>query len=602
MHKLSFLWLQRLSQVYFAFQPVVNSFTGQTYGFEALLRGHEAAGFTTIQAFFDAAASEGVLYSLDMSLREKALQAFLKIGAPETVHLFYNLDNRLLEMPDYSPGNTVELLGRYGFPTERMCFEVSERFPVAITPGQSGIPVLNSYREQHFNIALDDYGSGYAGLQLLYQAAPSIIKIDRFFITDIQTDARKKLFVEKLVETAHIMGVSVIAEGVETAREFSVCREIGCDFVQGFFIQRPQADPALLCSEYRERLLEAGSELRQASSRTRMLLARELDIMRTIPVDTPVHQALAIFRDFPGYRFAPVVNRLNEVMGILHEQDVKNYVYSPFGLSLLQNKSCSLFLTDLVRKTALVDINSRMNKVLDVFAAAPDSEVLVVTENGCYAGVLHSRSLIRILHETKLEEARDQNPLTKLPGNVLIQEYLSECVQDDTEDYLLVYFDFDNFKPFNDLYGFRQGDRVIKLFAELLQKSWRLSNAFIGHIGGDDFVVGIRKEVGDWPVLLAKLEGSMREFAGDVQAFYPVQTRADGYVMAKDRNGRMKKFSLLTVSAGVVGIRHDWKDRNPDLISIKLAELKKKAKLCSNHIAFQTFPVEVGKYEHPDRI
>jgi hypothetical protein len=97
---------------------------------------------------------------------------------------------------------------------------------------------------------LDDFGTGYSGLKTLYYLDPQYIKIDRFFITDILKDKKKKLFISNIINIAHQSGIKVLAEGVETLDELNVCRDIGCDLAQGYYIQKPVKSIGSLQFEY----------------------------------------------------------------------------------------------------------------------------------------------------------------------------------------------------------------------------------------------------------------------------------------------------------------------------------------------------------------
>ena len=230
-------WSRVLQAVDYAFQPIVDVHTGFCTGFEALLRKHDLAGFDGIGELLDAAWKEGVLYGLDLGLREKALRAFSRFAPTCPTILFFNLDNRIIETPDCSPGNTIRLLEELGLPRERLCFEVSERHRFR----SFGLmrEVLLHYQRQGFRIAIDDYGSGYAGMELLYYCEPDFIKISRFLIEKLNQDQKKRLLVSHLTRLAHKLGISVVGEGVETEPELVACRELGCDSVQGFFVQEP---------------------------------------------------------------------------------------------------------------------------------------------------------------------------------------------------------------------------------------------------------------------------------------------------------------------------------------------------------------------------
>jgi len=108
----------------YAFQPIVNIHTGVVYGFEALLRGQEGMGLSSIQNFFDHAWQLGVLHQADLALRQKALLAFSNIPAAQDKKLFFNLDGRCFESPDYSPEQTQIMMKELAFPASTLCLDV----------------------------------------------------------------------------------------------------------------------------------------------------------------------------------------------------------------------------------------------------------------------------------------------------------------------------------------------------------------------------------------------------------------------------------------------------------------------------------------------
>lgn len=242
-------WLKIISKIDFAFQPIICIETGIVLGYEALLRDYEKAGFKCIDDFFNLSYKEKVLFSVDVELRKKALKKIKSVYERNNkIIIFFNLDNRIIEMDDYKTGLTSDILSELRLPKNFITFEVSEKYEF-----ESFIKaktVLNLYIEQGFNVALDDFGTGYSGLKMLYNLNPKYIKIDRFFISDIVNDRRKRLYVTNIVNIAHQSNIQVIAEGIETLDEFLVCEEVGCDFVQGYFIQKPTTEIAKLKKNY----------------------------------------------------------------------------------------------------------------------------------------------------------------------------------------------------------------------------------------------------------------------------------------------------------------------------------------------------------------
>lgn len=217
----------------FAYQPIIDLKSGKTFAFEALLRN-----CNNIDEFFDNAYNNKTLFGIDIELRKKAISKLLPFFEEHSdVFLFYNLDNRILEMEDYKFGFTNTMLNCFGLDKQFVTFEVSEKHQFSSM--KYAEEVLNSYKNQGFSIAIDDFGTGYSGLKMLYHLSPDFIKIDRFFIADIVNDKKKKLFVASVINIAQQINIKVIAEGIETYDEYIACVEIGCDYGQGYFIQKP---------------------------------------------------------------------------------------------------------------------------------------------------------------------------------------------------------------------------------------------------------------------------------------------------------------------------------------------------------------------------
>jgi len=147
------------------------------------------------------------------------------------------------------------------------------------------------------------------------------------------------------------------------------------------------------------------------------------------------------------------------------------------------------------------------------------------------------------------KQVLDTNPLSKLPGNPSIQARIERVLQSGKK-FAVLYIDLNNFKAYNDIYGFEAGDRVIKTTANILVKTvlpGENSENFIGHIGGDDFIVITDFE--DAEPLAKKIINAFNEIS---PSFYNKEDREKGYIIATDRQGNIKKFSLLSISIGIV--------------------------------------------------
>lgn len=176
----------------FAFQPIVNTYTGKIFAVEALIRNVEELEFESIFHFFDTLAEKKILYKVDMLLRKKAIKKYRKINI-NNLKLFYNIDNRFFTMPDFKFGETAELLQKYELSNDSICFEITEHS--SLDKDQEIKHIINTYKSKNYNIALDDFGTGISGLHLLYLSDTNFIKIDKFFIENIHKDAKKDCFV-----------------------------------------------------------------------------------------------------------------------------------------------------------------------------------------------------------------------------------------------------------------------------------------------------------------------------------------------------------------------------------------------------------------------
>lgn len=564
-----------------AMQPVVATRSGVIQAYEALLRGFEGHGFDTPPTLLDAAFLDGVLPEIEAAAWRAATRRFATLAEAERLLLFLNIDGRSLYHPERIIAGLQEALQLSGVPGASVVLEVSERQPVHAEP--AALAGLKALRPLVGRIALDDYGMGWSGLPLVHAIRPDYIKIDQFFVHGASGDGQKRLFLSHIVNLAHLLGVQVVAEGIETARDYQFCREAGCDYVQGWFIREPFVGPEL---PLREDALASfiAPERRMDHPSDHPLVQAETDAsLLPLSVRASLPEVFERFRREQSTTFFPVVDEHNAPLGIIREQTLKAYAYSPFGKELLANKAYGRRLSSFLSSCPIADVNTPVEKILEMFSAEADSEGILMVEAGRYVGFLSARSLLRILNEKNLATARDQNPLTRLPGNRVINEYLSLLMAESDQSSVVAYIDFDNFKPFNDSFGFRQGDRAITLFATILGRDLPREGTFIGHIGGDDFFAGFRGMPTE--TALAHIRHLIDRFRDDVESFYDEADRKNGWTLGRDREGVERRIPLLSASAAVVKIEGDHGAYGPDDLSGLIAELKKKAKAAPDRMA-----------------
>ncbi len=566
-----------------AFQPIVNNQSGHIYGYEALMRGQKNLGFDTISQVLEHARENKIADKLYLMLLEKSLMKLKSLNNCQTYKLFYNLDGRALEQNPNLHEETYKLLKKYHIAPQSLILEFSETFNY--TSAAYFSKMVANHRKYGINFAIDDFGRGYSELQLIYDFRPEIIKIDRYFVSGMVTDNRKRLFVSNIINLAHVLGIRVVVEGVETVEEYELSWQLGGDLIQGFFVARPSLSPA----DYGEGFKNIHTLVKHQAKtikETNNIVDERIEKFKTLGINSSLDEVFEAFRYSKNQTVFPILSEQGEPKGIILEREMKEYTYSPYGRDLLKNTNFSKGLSEFIRKCPILDRNATTEEILGVSTYDEGSKGIIITENDKYYGFLSSRALLSITNDKRLNAALDKNPLSKLPGNITISEHIETCLQSGTDSHHICYLDFDNFKPFNDNYGFKEGDRTIMMFAELLRETFSNRCDLIGHIGGDDFFLSLKNH--DPDELLHTLTELRNSFARNAESLYNYRDRTQGYIFAKDRSGTPKKFPLLSVSIGVLKVSSDNQDFSDyDSLIRHVTVLKKKAKSSISGIYFQ---------------
>ncbi|MEM8700614.1 MAG: EAL domain-containing protein [Pseudomonadota bacterium] len=557
-------------QVDFLLQPIADIGTGVVYGYDAQPQIADRTIVGTYEDLIEIAFKQGFLTELNTLLLEKVLASFKELRIAQGTKLFFKLDGRDLGQQQH-PGSTfASKVTAAGLQTHQICLAFSKPYRQTVDDGVE--LAADDLRDAGFMIALAEFGQASSELRMLHDLSPDYVKIDRFFLANVDSDPRRKLFVTTVANLAHVLGARVIAGGAETEREFKACRDIGCDLVQGAFVAGPIARPASLKLFYDHlRRPEAGLNHRSEQDRIRT----ELIQLPTINLHASMGELLDMVVHNQEGNAIPVVDDNQEPRGFVHERDLKKYLYSGAHSDEKPQLDLDAAIRPFVRACPIADINSNADMLLVTFASSINSDGIILTENFHYAGFLSATSLLKIIHEKRLQEAQDQNPLSRLPGNSAVTRYIAEAARKGTHERHLCYLDFDNFKPFNDTYGYKQGDRAIILFSELLQRHVSGTGTFHGHVGGDDFFAGFQQM--DQTDVAALMLALKRAFRDDVESFYEPAHREQGFMEAQDRFGTTRQFPLLQCSISILSLSRGL-TMHPDALNNEISNLKLAAK------------------------
>lgn len=372
------------------FQPIVSLKNGEFIGYEALTRGPKESPLHFPDRLFGCAKRLNKIWELDLLCRITAIEKAKAIVGDK--YLFINIDPDIIKDAEFKKGFTKEYLRSHGISPKHIIFEITEH--TAISDYKGFKEVIDNYRTQGYRIAIDDVGDGYSGLRMLSETRPNFIKIDMELIRNIDKDMLKRELLKCIQKFAESTNIKIIAEGIESYDELKTLIDIGVEFGQGYFVQRPspefiEINPAvrdfiISINNTKKMIVKAGSELRVG------------EICR---LDTPInimekcHKVNEIFNRNGNLHGIAVVDD-NKAVGIImrgkfysranEEGNSVNFYNSAINEVMDNNPliaNAEELLTDICRRA----ISRDEEKVYDY---------IIVKEKECYRGVMPFAGLL----------------------------------------------------------------------------------------------------------------------------------------------------------------------------------------------------------------
>jgi len=593
-------------EFYLCYQPKMDINGTDIIGMEALVRwqrpGH---GIVPPDKFISIAEENGLIVRLGTYVLQEACRqnrAWQDAGLPK-LRVSVNLSARQLRDKAFVP-LVVQILAETGLDPQYLELELTES--ALMGDGSDTVCKLLRLKELGISLSVDDFGTGYSSLSYLKHLPIDTIKIDRSFVRDIVNDPDDAAIVDAIVAMAHSLKLNVIAEGVETVEQLEFLRQRKCQQAQGYYFARPLDPPQF------EAFIAHGMSVGDMSVSTPDLSPRTINLGTlscvgesvrpdtgnnspdaaisnaeyigdiSIPV-TPANPSdnlaavLKRFQNDPALLVLPVVDGCR-VVGIINRATfLEEHVIGMNGFAFHINHSKKMRdlmapatlgfeSTVSIRDAAQVIQSQKMDVRVDN---------IYVTRSGIYHGVVDVNRFISAITDINLTLAKGANPLTGLPGNESIQREINERLQTG-EGFDIAYVDIDNFKPFNDYYGFQRGDVVIKAIGEIISAvaggADEQFSCFCGHIGGDDFIIITGAHHAEYisSLVIKALDEHLPLFHGE-------KDFSAGCYSAVNRKGEQETFGLLSISIGIVNTRLTPVTSYAQLASIS-TEVKKAAK------------------------
>lgn len=516
------------------FQPIFDIENEVIVGYEALTRGPNNTTLYSPDVLFQIAEQYHLLSELDLLCRANAISQFVKLKL--TGKLFINICLNVMLNKDHPHGETIKLVEQSGLSPHQVVIEISEKSP--FPSNDILLKALNKYRQFGFDIAIDDLGAGYSGLKQWSYLRPDIVKIDRYFIDQCDQDVMKREFLKILFELGRISNAHVIAEGIETKEEFELLRELGMIYSQGFFLAKPSEIPL---RTYPKLDICSYSEIESRLGTIATLVTSAL----TIKSNQSVNDAYDIFTQNFHIHALPVLDG-RKPLGMIYRNELMQSYSDIYGRALFAKK---MAIDIMFSNPMIIEHTMPLEQVSALLTARENSEFThpsIIIENGHYLGVVSPRDLLRSITDSKLEKARYANPLTGLPGNVVIEKEIDYMLKKQ-KNFHIAYLDLNHFKPFNDIYGYAKGDLLLKALANCIMINTNNKHCFVGHIGGDDFIIMFKSD--DMEAICQKI---LDDFAKQSLVFISKEhQRQQGY-RALDRRGNEVFHPLISLAIGVI--------------------------------------------------
>lgn len=385
------------------FQPIYATNNSEVYGYEALIRGPSDSPLHNPEALFDAAIEYNLLSELELVCRKKSIARFVELGLAGL--LFINVNPMVFLQSDHPQGKTLSYLKEHKLKPEQIVIELSEKYP--IDDPEILQNALIYYRDLGFKIAVDDLGSGYAGLKLWSEVKPDFVKIDRYFIDQCDKDPIKREFIKSIFNLGQSINAKVIAEGIETEEEFWLLDELGISIYQGFLFARPMLFPSAAVSA----VIQNRDRLANLAINNESLLSQLLQIIIPVNFDQTTKTVRDYLQQHPELDSIPVVKE-DKPVGMILREHILSLFSTPDRKALHENKPIH---ENMINSPVIVEAKTSLDEVAQWVTCGDDEKLLwhfIITDKGRYLGIGSVRDLLRQLIQP---HSRSANAITRFP-------------------------------------------------------------------------------------------------------------------------------------------------------------------------------------------
>jgi EAL domain-containing protein (putative c-di-GMP-specific phosphodiesterase class I)/GGDEF domain-containing protein len=509
--------LIRARAVRVVFQPIVDLNDGMVIAYEALCRPAPESGIPNADALYSAAEACGLIWELETVTRAMSVEAAR--NWPRDVRLFLNVTPAVFSDDRFVATLRSDLAAATGLSPDRVVLELTERSDTVF----SG-PLLEQIRlarEAGFEIAIDDAGAGASGLNRMMLVRPGWIKLDRQIVAGLDRDSFKQNLVRFFVHFARMSGVSIVAEGVETAAELACLMGLGVRHAQGYYLARPgpraETMDAQTISDIRERWAAVDAAIPAVPHELPMV--RLLRPVLVADARTRLADAAAGLST-QSAQAGVVVTEGRRLAGWADRSSVASAAAGdPEGAVLGASRPVVCALAP----------ESTVNEALQLVCAREDHDLtqpLVIASGPDILGVVPMRDLLRAAATDARPTSALRAPVTGLPSRVRADQHLEDLIARGADPAAraapafhadAAFIDVRRFADYNAIYGYEMGDRLIRVLGERIAAVVGRAgpDVFLAHLGDDRFLLTARADA---------LEPRLRELMADFERLSPSLT------------------------------------------------------------------------------
>lgn len=424
--------------IYPVFQPIISLKTGNILGYEALTRvdypnetnkassklSNGEKPLSQIEVLFQSAEYHNCIWDLDKLCRKRALKVARGLGLKHK--LFVNINPEVLHDDSFKTGYTMKKIQQYRMNPSDIVFEITER--CRARDEELFLKSIEHYRYQDYQVALDDLGSGYSGLNLVCKVNPDFIKIDMELIHNIENDKIKQTMIKSLVDFSNTSGSKLIAEGIETKEELTTLINLGVSYGQGYFIGYPEkvfTKPSnVACSVILDRENKNDNNIIKSTGKkvfSPNLLERKLEsphfpslesraisdvctLGNSVKPSVLATDVLKLFHEKPDSTAIAVVDEKNNLMGCLFRSSVTDSFGGQYGFSLNYRKTAAdIMETDFLAVESIMAVEE-----VSELATSRDEKHLynpvIIKKDNKYIGIVTIKDLLNSIVAVEVTE------------------------------------------------------------------------------------------------------------------------------------------------------------------------------------------------------